>query len=443
MNFIKKNYKLVLMFVLFFIVNCIYSYQNCSSYDTLWNYSFSHAIRIGEIPYLDFNTISTPFYSFLMSIGLFVCDDFLMFLIEHNILVTILFCIFIKMYGSKGWIMFPVLTLPFFVQLNATYNFFSFFLIVLLVYFEQENKSDSLIGILLGLLIITKHTIGLPILICSLISTWNKNKSFKRFVFATIPLLFLFVYLLITKSLFSFIDLCILGLLDFGDNNHSNFNFFILVCCFLAVVLIVLIIRNPKKISNYYALGSFSFCVPLFDWYHFGLFFGIIIFINIDKINLPGKYVRNLSIFFVALIAFFYHLMIPNKFDQLTFYGTNNLKYLIIKKEDKDNDYKIIDKYKQYDNAYMLDDISVRYDLATNKNICYFDVLLKGNFGYDGTKKMIKKISKMHDVYFFIDRKKYLVNPSNTQFDRDIIKYTMNNSLKVDSVVNFDIYYKK
>ena len=124
MKYIKKYYKCIFIFLLFFIINCIYSYQNFTSYDSLWNYSFSHAIRIGKIPYLDFNTISTPFYSFLMSIGLFIWDDYLMFLIEHNILITILFCIFIKMYGKKGWIMLPTLTLPYFLQFNSTYNFF-------------------------------------------------------------------------------------------------------------------------------------------------------------------------------------------------------------------------------------------------------------------------------------------------------------------------------
>ena len=30
---------------------------------------------MGEIPYVDFNTVSTPFYSYFMSIGLFLYDD--------------------------------------------------------------------------------------------------------------------------------------------------------------------------------------------------------------------------------------------------------------------------------------------------------------------------------------------------------------------------------
>ena len=32
--------------------------------DVLWNYGFCYALSMGEIPYLDFNMIITPFFPF-------------------------------------------------------------------------------------------------------------------------------------------------------------------------------------------------------------------------------------------------------------------------------------------------------------------------------------------------------------------------------------------
>ncbi len=66
----------------------------------------------------------------------------------------------------------------------------------------------------------------------------------------------------------------------------------------------------------------------------------------------------------------------------------------------------------------MLDDISMFYDLVSNKKITYFDVLLKGNYGYKGTEKMIEKIKNMHNVVFFIHKDRYKVLPEESQLDK-------------------------
>ena len=89
------------MYVCFF-------YENCS-FDVIWNYGFAHAIRKGEIPYLDFNTISTPLYSFLMSLFLFIKDDMFMFMIGQSLLVTILFYMFFRTFNNRAYLLLPIL----------------------------------------------------------------------------------------------------------------------------------------------------------------------------------------------------------------------------------------------------------------------------------------------------------------------------------------------
>ena len=145
--------------------------------DTMWNYSFSHAIRMGEIPYKDFNIISTPLFSFIMSIGLFIHDDMIIFLLEHTILIVLLFSLFIKEYGNKGWIMLPMLTLPFFSQLNGTYNFFAFLLVIIILMLEKRNKSDYIIGLLLGMFDLTTSGIISVIVFSFLLSLIFKAKD--------------------------------------------------------------------------------------------------------------------------------------------------------------------------------------------------------------------------------------------------------------------------
>ena len=81
----------------------------------------------------------------------------------------------------------------------------------------------------------------------------------------------------------------------------------------------------------------------------------------------------------------------------------------------------------------------------TDKNITYFDVLYRGNFGYNGTKKMINKVKKMHNYYFAVSIKDLNGKNKKSQFDNEIAKYITKNCEKVaySKKNNYAIYYKK
>ena len=82
----KKNIlnisKYIILFIIFFIFFLFFSTGDA---DVIWNYGFSHAIRIGEIPYKDFNMIITPLYPAIMSIGLFIRKENFFF-ITYNVI---------------------------------------------------------------------------------------------------------------------------------------------------------------------------------------------------------------------------------------------------------------------------------------------------------------------------------------------------------------------
>ena len=84
----KKNIKKILLVLIVFIV--VYSLLILFSVnyaDVTWNYGMSHAIKIGEIPYKDFNILMPPLSQYLMCILLFLKDSYLVFLFEQAILL--------------------------------------------------------------------------------------------------------------------------------------------------------------------------------------------------------------------------------------------------------------------------------------------------------------------------------------------------------------------
>ena len=157
MDFIKKYGK---YFVLFVVVLLGDIFFRCAFYDSAVQYGMAHAIRMGEYPYLDFNTVSTPLYIFVMSIPLFICDNYIIYLIFSSLLTVAIYYYADKIIKYHKITFVLVSFLPFFDVICPSYNLLTKFLIVLLIYFEMNQKKDFLIGIFLGLCILSKQSIG-------------------------------------------------------------------------------------------------------------------------------------------------------------------------------------------------------------------------------------------------------------------------------------------
>ena len=187
----KMNIKKILLVLIVFIV--VYSLLILFSVnyaDVTWNYGMSHAIKVGEIPYKDFNILMPPLSQYLMSILLFIKDSYLVFLFEQAIIVTLFFIFMYKLIGNKFILLLPIIAFPRFFFILPNYNFLAIFLILILLYLEKNSKNDYLIGVILSLIILTKHSIGLFFLLFTLIGTFDFSKIKKRIV-GVIPLLVL------------------------------------------------------------------------------------------------------------------------------------------------------------------------------------------------------------------------------------------------------------
>ena len=356
------------------------------------------------------------------------------------ILVTIFFVFIYKLIGNKVLILLPIIAFPRFFFILPNYNFLAVFLVIIILYLEKNKKSDYLIGIILSLLILTKHSIGLFFLLVTLIGTFDFSKIKKRLL-GVLPLLVIFfLYLLINHNLYEFIDLTILGLFDFSSSNGGFTLYILIISILLFIYLIYRFIKEPKNIDNYYILGSYSFIIPIIDQFHFNYFVFLFIFIIIYNISINKKYTKYIYLFccliftFVISINFYLNWNLYKDKNILTnkyFYG-----YIVSDRLEKYIN-SIYTDYNSRDNNYMFSYDNMFFDIMSNHQITYFDIPNDGNFGYNGISKMKNKIDNMHDVYFYINIRE------DTQFCMEIYDYIVEVSDKKYSIEDFLIYYKE
>lgn len=444
---IKANYWYIFVF---FVVFCFLNYLGFAhNYgDPLANYGFSYAIRNGQIPYVDFNTISTPLYAFYSSLGLFIYNDFVVFLLEQALLVTCTFYLLYQMYGKKSVLLLLVTVIFQYCNIIGTYNYMCFFIMILLLYLEKNYKDkDFLIGIVLALGVLSKQTVGCFMLIPSIVFYYKDfKKLLRRLVGFLVPCLIFLIYLLWNNALYKFFDLCLFGLFDFFSNNGvggGKINTLWVVATIMCLLIFIfVIIRDRKEISNYYLFWGIFFAVPLFDMTHFSMYFNCFAIMLLPYIKINEKLLVRLSFAISIPISILCFFMWFDK-DLVITSNINHFRFNVharseCVKWDKYNEY-----INSYDNPIVIGYFSMRNTISSNRQLSYFDVLLYGNFGYDGTKKMIDKVTKMHDQIFIVSIADYEQDYEYSQFDKEISKFVMDSSVKIDEKYEFEVYYKK
>ena len=112
MKYIKKYRNYIFLFLFFFLVLSVFSFYN-HSYDSFWNYSFSYAIARGEVPYVDFNTVSTPFCAFFISFFLIFSHHYLWYIFGWSLVLTFTFYLLFQVIQHRSFIVLFALLFPF------------------------------------------------------------------------------------------------------------------------------------------------------------------------------------------------------------------------------------------------------------------------------------------------------------------------------------------
>lgn len=452
MKILKSFLKFILLFLflLFLVYFCVQPIT--TFYDTTWSYGFAYSIARGEIPYVDFTMVIPPAYAFIMSIGLkLISTNYIVYLVEHAFILTINILLLEKIYKRKACIFLFVFIFPMFYAIAPTYNYFLFFLLTLIIFCEKSILSDKkhyLIGAIIALSVLTKQTVGIFFIIPSLIYyRKHLNILLKRFIGFMIPILLFIIYLLITNSFMKFIDICLLGLFDFSKTN-SNLNLgYLFFSIVFFVIHIIIFLKNRKNITIFYSVFGFIVMIPIFNIYHFYvylLFFCLGVVEAIKK-DITFKYmiiIFSLTIIYVLMFCCSCCIKNASRIE-----GINNFNNCFLT-FDRDNFIMVNDyynKYKKKGKTYFLSSKTVLLNIINDEDTNFFTVLNKGNYGYDGTDKMIKRVNSMENMYFIIDMDEYHYTKKYpyTQFDCDIIDYIIEHSKKIDTLGRFYVYYKE
>lgn len=443
-NFFKNYGRYIFIFIFVFLIYEFFGY-GITYGDPLANYGFSYAIKNGQIPYVDFNTITTPLYAFIMSLGLHIFDNYLMFILEQSLLVTVMFYFLYKMFDKKSyWILLSLMFFGFYGIL-PTYNFCCLVMLVILLYLEKEhNDEDLLIGIFIGLTILSKHIVGAFFVLPTLIMYFKDYKKILRRAGGTLIVGTIFViYLLVTGSFFEFFNLCFGGLLDFGSNNSNLFNIWFFICLIMLGIMLYILIKDRKNIMNWYLIFTFMFVVPLFDIAHFGLFFGCFVMMIIQYIKVKNmNYFVRLGITLMVTICLL-NLKMGLSYDPVFMKGIDRFNFTLNSKYSYKQNKKVDKYFKKFDNPLIISYHKMFYDISNGNELDYYDVIMYGNSGYNGVNSMIEDIKAMRNRYIIVDMNSYNKEGKDEQFVKEIAKYVMDSCELVDSKYGFDVYYKK
>ena len=436
---LDKRYKSLILIIFLFLLFLLFNLTLLpTNLDEIWNYGFSHNLYSGLIPYKDFNMVITPFYPFIMSLGFHIFgSSMLVFHIEHAIILICLCVLLFLLIDKKAWFIVALMLFPVNVSFPS-YNIFLYFLLVLIIYLEKEKKSDYLIGFLLGHCVLTKHSVGLCLLLPSLYYIKDLKKVGRRFLGFIVPLFVFIIYLIITKSIIPFIDLCILGLFDFASENGKAFNIYFLLFIIMIGITIYFIVKDRKNLVNYYVLAFYSIMIPLFDIYHFMVAFLAFLILILSKVK---KDIIKPGLFGISIILFATVLLMDSRFKSKIIYP-NNIKHFEYRFIDYDsilftnkvNDYIKKNSDREF---VFLNSNGYYFRLINDMKISYIDLINAGNFGYNGSDKLLKEIKKRKNSIFLVDKSE--LSPIK-QSDKQALNYVIDNGKKIGNIDFFDIY---
>lgn len=504
---ISKDF--ILFIFIAVMVFSIIAINPISNLDEIWNYNTARAIAQNLIPYKDISMITTPLLPMITALFLkLIANEVIVSRVLASVLWGgVLFSIFkilelLIKEENTCLIITALLGLLFRDCYCIDYNILSLMFSLIILYIElknidkphfENNKNDFLIGILAGLTVCTKQSIGaiLAIIVVGykIIFVQNKKEfieylktAFKRIIGILIPMILVCIYLIATNSLQDFINYAVLGISTFSNkipyaqlmnNDKKEIQILSRIMPFilLAMAVLTIMLQNKKKKENIgntdnkiltiliYSLSTIIIMYPISDEIHF-LIAGTITFIGLayilyllgitiyNKINLQSKKkiykITSLMISIIA-IAFIAVRGIENiteytkqeKNETIEHYKNIQIsKYLQERINEIDN--FILEQEKENKKVYILDAEAAIYMIPINNYNKDYDMFLKGNIGKDGQEGQIQKIKQKETNEIILIRKRNL--QSNWQTPTEVVNYVRENLEFMGEVSIYEVY---
>ena len=504
---ISKDF--ILFIFIAVMVFSIIAINPISNLDEIWNYNTARAIAQNLIPYKDISMITTPLLPMITALFLkLIANEVIVSRVLASVLWGgVLFSIFkiLKLLIKEEntcLIITALLGLLFRDCYCIDYNILSLMFSLIILYIElknidkphfENNKNDFLIGILAGLTVCTKQSIGaiLAIIVVGykIIFVQNKKEfieylktAFKRIIGILIPMILVCIYLIATNSLQDFINYAVLGISTFSNkipyaqlmnNDKKEIQILSRIMPFilLSMAVLTIVLQNKKKKENIgntdnkiltiliYSLSTIIIMYPISDEIHF-LIAGTITFIGLayilyllgitiyNKINLQSKKkiykITSLMISIIA-IAFIAVRGIENiteytkqeKNETIEHYKNIQIsEYLQERINEIDN--FILEQEKENKKVYILDAEAAIYMIPINNYNKDYDMFLKGNIGKDGQEGQIQKIKQKETNEIILIRKRNL--QSNWQTPTEVVNYVRENLEFMGEVSIYEVY---
>lgn len=493
----KKKDILITLFI-FISIFSIIIIKPINDLDEIWNYNTARAISEGLIPYKDISMITTPLLPIITSIFLkIVSNEIIISRILATIIWTgIIFTIYkiIKTLIKEENISLIITALIGILCKDIyciDYNIAVLLISLIILYQELKNynkKNDLIIGILAGLAICTKQSIGATLAIIVVIykALFIENKEqFKQYIKTIstriigilIPITIIFIYIIITGALTEFINYAVLGISTFSNkipytqllqNEKIQIKILsiIMPISILLMAIIVLVSKILKKENEntskiltilIYSLSIIIVMYPISDEIHFligaiipiiGLIYTILLICKKMYNQIKDKYKIYKIISLSIWIAIFYIILTQNIYTLYTYINTNKNKEIQHYKNIIINDYLkeriteidqyILEKEKQGKKVYILDAEAGIYMIPINKYNKNYDMFLKGNIGKDGEQGQIQKIKERKENELYLIRKKEL--NLNWQTPIEVINYIRNNLELVEEISIYEVF---
>lgn len=504
---ISKDF--ILFIFIAVMVFSIIAINPISNLDEIWNYNTARAITQNLIPYKDISMITTPLLPMITALFLkLIANEVIVSRVLASVLWGgVLFSIFkiLKLLIKEEntcLIITALLGLLFRDCYCIDYNILSLMFSLIILYIElknidkphfENNKTDFLIGILAGLTVCTKQSIGaiLAIIVVGykIIFVQNKKEfieylktAFKRIIGILIPIILVLIYLIVTNSLQDFINYAVLGISTFSNkipyaklmnNDKKEIQILSRIMPFilLAMAVLTIVLQNKKKKENIgnidnkiltmliYSLSTIIIMYPISDEIHF-LIASTITFIGLayilyllgiaiyNKINLQSKkkiYKITSLLISIILIAFIAVRGIENiteytkqeKNETIEHYKNIQIsEYLQERINEIDN--FILEQEKENKKVYILDAEAAIYMIPINNYNKDYDMFLKGNIGKDGQEGQIQKIKQKETNEIILIRKRNL--QSNWQTPTEVVNYVRENLKFMGEVSIYEVY---